>query len=253
MKAWLKHPLRVTGRLGWLGGELVLAAASFAWCCAFRSKPASLAARGSWLQRSCRRFSRVVAVSYRVTGSTPPGGLLVCNHLSYLDVMVLAALAPSIFVAKREVKHWPVFGWFARRAGTVFVDREKRTQTRQATDEIEAALRHGVVVILFPEGTSSNGRMVLPFKSSLLEPAARQSHPLSAGSIRYELDDGDVEEEICYWKDMTLVPHLINLLSKRTVRAYVSFTRLRDGSNDRKELARQLHSEVLKLRADPVR
>lgn len=253
MKAWLRHPFRVTGRLCWLSGELVLAAASFVWFCAFRSKHSSLAARGSWLQRSCRRFSRVVAVSSRVTGTLPPGGLLVSNHLSYLDVMVLAALAPSVFVAKREVKHWPVFGWFARMAGTVFVDREKRTQTRQTTDEIEAALGHGVVVILFPEGTSSNGRMVLPFKSSLLEPAARQSHPLSAGSIRYELDDGDVEEEICYWKDMTLVPHLINLLSKRAVRAYVCFTQLRDGSNDRKELARQLHSEVLKLREDPVR
>jgi 1-acyl-sn-glycerol-3-phosphate acyltransferase len=66
--------------------------------------------------------------------------------------------------------------------------------------------------------------------------------------IQYELDDGDVPEEVCYWKDMTFVPHLINLLGKRAVRASVRFTELRRGSTDRKELARQLHSEVLRLK-----
>ena len=65
--------------------------------------------------------------------------------------------------------------------------------------------------------------------------------------IHYELDDGNVGEEVCYWKDMTLFPHLINLLSKRTIRASVQFTQLRQGSTNRKELARQLHSEVLRL------
>ena len=65
--------------------------------------------------------------------------------------------------------------------------------------------------------------------------------------IQYELEDGDVGEEVCYWKDMTLFPHLINLLSKRALRASIRFTQLRQGSTNRKELARQLHSEVLRL------
>jgi 1-acyl-sn-glycerol-3-phosphate acyltransferase len=252
MKACLKHPLRVTGRLFWLGGELLLAAASIGILCAFRSKVSELDVRASWMQRSSRRLMQVFGVEPEVTGPIPSSGLLVCNHLSYLDVLVLAALAPSVFVAKHEVKHWPVFGWFARRAGTVFVRREKRTQTKQVTDQIETVLSRGVLVILFPEGTSSGGKTVLPFKSSLLEPATRQMHPLSAGLIRYELDDGDAGEEVCYWKDMTLVPHLINLLSKRTVRTSLSFAQLREGSSNRKELARQLHSAVLKLRETPA-
>jgi len=248
MNALLKHPVRITSRLFWLSGELVLAAVTFAFRCTFVPKEAALAARASWLQSSALRVLRIFAADVESAGSVPSGGLLVCNHLSYLDILALASLTPAVFVAKREVKSWPVFGWFATLAGTVFVDRERRTHVGQVTDEIQAALNQGALVILFPEGTSSGGETVLPFKSSLLEPATRQTHSLSAGLIRYELADGNVSEEVCYWKDMTLVPHLINLLSKRTVRAFVRFTQLRAGSTNRKELARQLHSEVLRLK-----
>jgi 1-acyl-sn-glycerol-3-phosphate acyltransferase len=108
-------------------------------------------------------------------------------------------------------------------------------------------LQNNVLVILFPEGTSSGGQGVLPFKSSLLEPATQQTHSLSVGRIHYELDDGDPVEEVCYWRDMTLAPHLLNLLSKQGIRASVRLAAVRDGSTDRKELARQLHAEVLKL------
>ena len=109
-------------------------------------------------------------------------------------------------------------------------------------------MQTGALVVLFPEGTSSDGKTVLPFKSSLLEPAIRQAHPLSAGLIEYALEDGDVGHEVCYWKDMTLVPHLINLCSKRAVQASVHFTQLREGNADRKQLARQLHAEVLRMK-----
>ena len=206
------------------------------------------AAREAWLQRSSRRVLRVLRIETQFTGNIPSRGLLVCNHLSYLDILVLAALARCVFVAKQEVKHWPVFGWFARFAGTVFVNREQRAQTGQAVGKIETTLRSGALVVLFPEGTSSDGKTILPFKSSLLEPVAKQAHPLSAGLIRYALSDGDVNEEVCYWKDMTLVPHLINLCSKRAVQASVHFKQLHEGNADRKQLARQLHAEVLRMK-----
>jgi 1-acyl-sn-glycerol-3-phosphate acyltransferase len=191
---------------------------------------------------------RAFRVDQRSVGHIPSSGLLVCNHLSYLDILVLASLAPCLFVAKSEVKHWPVFGWFARLAGTIFVRRERRSQAAQSASDVEAALRTGVLVVLFPEGTSSGGETVLPFKSALLEPAVRHTHALTAGFISYELADGVASEEVCYWKDMTLVPHVINLVSKRSVRASVGFTELRRGSSNRKELARQLHSEIMRLR-----
>jgi 1-acyl-sn-glycerol-3-phosphate acyltransferase len=248
MKAWLKHPLRVSGRILWLAGEFTLAALGFVLNCAFRSPGRLPAKRALWLQRHSRRVLRVIRVDVRAVGPIPAEGLLVCNHLSYVDILVLGALAPPVFVSKYEVKHWPIFGFFASLGGTIYVRRDRRTDTGRVTQQIDEALRSRVLVILFPEGTSSGGQSILPFKSSLLEPAAQQTHSLSVGLIRYELDDGDPVEEICYWRDMTLLPHLLNLLSKRGVRASVRFAPIQNGSMDRKELARQLHSEVLRLK-----
>ena len=102
--------------------------------------------------------------------------------------------------------------------------------------------------MLFAEGTSSDGKTVLPFKSSLLEPATKTTWSLSAGVLQYEIEDGDVGEEVCYWKDMTLVPHLLNLLTKRGVQVSVLFAKPQAQRRDRKELARDLQSEVVKLK-----
>ena len=248
MNSWLNHPLRVTGRLFWLGSELVLAALNYGIQRASCPRELLSSMRAAWLQNSSRRVLRVFRIETQVEGNIPSRGLLVCNHLSYLDILFLAALAPCVFVAKSEVKQWPVFGWFAKLAGTVFVHREQRAQAGQTVKEIETALQTDSLVVLFPEGTSSDGHTVLPFKSSLLEPAARQARPLSAGLIQYALGDGDVGEEVCYWKDMTLVPHLINLCSKRAVQASVHFKQLREGNADRKQLARQLHAEILRMK-----
>lgn len=205
-------------------------------------------ARATWLQKSSRRVLRIFGAETCVTGVIPQSGLLVCNHLSYLDVLIVAALNPSRFVAKNEVRNWPVFGWFARLAGTIFVDRNRRSQVLRSAEEIGGALTEGTLVVLFPEGTSSGGETILPFKSSLLEPATGNQRAVTAGAIGYELTDGIVSEEVCYWKDMTLLPHLINLLSKRRVHALLQFAESPQKTTSRKVLARQLHSQVLRLK-----
>jgi 1-acyl-sn-glycerol-3-phosphate acyltransferase len=248
VNSWAKHPLRVGSRLLWLGLEFLFAALNYARCCAFCSSDNLPVARAAWLQRSSRRVLRVFRAKTCVVGRIPQNGLLVCNHLSYLDILILAALTPSRFVAKSEVKNWPVLGWFAHLAGTIFVERSKRSQVARAAQEIGVALEEGPLVVLFPEGTSSGGETVLPFKSSLLEPTTRHLHALTAGLIAYELADGNVSEEVCYWKDMILVPHLLNFLSKRTLQALVRFTEAPQETTDRKVLARQLHSEVVRLK-----
>ncbi|HYT60783.1 MAG TPA: lysophospholipid acyltransferase family protein [Haliangiales bacterium] len=240
--------LRITGRLVWLAGEILLAGMGYIVHAPFRGSALLPTTRALWLQRHCRRVLRVFNVSLQTTGVIPARGLLVCNHLSYLDILVIGALAPAAFVAKREMRNWPVLGWFAMLAGTVFVHRGKRSEVTRSTAEIKEVLRQGTLLVLFPEGTSSGGDTVLPFKSALLEPAAEQKQPLAAGCIQYSLSDGSVADEVCYWRDMTLVPHLVNLLGKRGVSARVSFTQLQNGCGDRKQLARQLHSEVVRLK-----
>jgi 1-acyl-sn-glycerol-3-phosphate acyltransferase len=239
---------RTVTRLAWLGGEFILASLSFVRCVTFQREIPDAVARARWLQRACQRMLRVFHVRLRVHGTIPTTGLLVCNHLSYLDIIVLGALAPAIFVAKLDVKRWPVLGWFARLASTLFIARGRRKDTARSAEQIEAKLRAGMLVVLFPEGTSTGGETVLPFKSSLLEPAARSNQPITAAFLRYSLSDSNVAEEVCYWKDMTLLPHLINLLGKGAIRASVNFAKPPVVPTNRKELALQLHSVVLGLR-----
>ncbi len=251
MSAWLpalsKHSLRAPLRALWLAGEILLVAIRYFIECPPWSKTSTVSAKARWLQRSCRRTLRIFVAEVEQCGELPASGLLVSNHLSYLDILVLSSLRPVVFVAKQDVKSWPVFGWFAAMAGTIFVDRDRRTHVGQINRDIEETMNSGVLVVLFPEGTSSGGDTVLPLKSSLLEPAAQPIHPLSVVLIQYELEDGDASEEVCYWKDMTLLPHLINLLCKSAVRVRLSCVRIDPPAANRKELARQLHSELLRL------
>ncbi len=179
----------------------------------------------------------------------PNRGLLVCNHLSYLDILVIGATTPCVFISKSDVRRWPVFGWFAAWAGTLFVRRERRTDAARMTEEIRTALSQEILVVLFPEGTSTGGTAVLPFKSALLGAVEATDHPIAPAAIAYHLDDGDAAEEVCYWKDMTLFPHLWNLLGKRSLNAGLEFGLAKAVSReDRKTTALRLHSEVLELK-----
>ena len=178
----------------------------------------------------------------------PLSGLLVSNHLSYLDVLVLSSIRPCVFVAKRDVAAWPLFGWLARAAGTIFVDRKHRLSSPAVVGLVRDAIAGGSVVVL-PEGTSSDGSTVLPFKSALLESAVQLRCPVASASIQYALDDGSVADEVCYWRDMILVPHLFNLFFKREIRAKYSFSQAKVRAGNRKEIARELRDEIVSIRS----
>ncbi len=181
-------------------------------------------------------------------GPIPSHGLLIANHLSYLDIVLIAALTPVRFVCKSEVKSWPVFGFFARCGGSIFINRTRRTETTRANGELTIALNGGQLSVLFPEGTSTGGTSVLPFKSSLLEPVVGADQLVFVAHISYALAEGKVADDVCYWGDMTLLPHLFKLLGKRGLRARIAFAPITKRPSDRKELAKQLHREVLRLK-----
>lgn len=239
--------LRFGFRAIWFALELLLYFAAFLGMLLRHGFKPAQPARSRWLQWCARRTLRVFGVRYQANGTPPQAGLLVSNHLSYLDILVLVSLTPAVFVSKAEVKNWPVFGWFARLAGTLFVDRTKRSDVTRMNTLIGNSLAAGNVLVLFPEGTSWNGSEILPFKSSLLEPIAGARHPLTVGHLSYALDDGDAANDVCYWGDATFFPHLINLMTKQHVRAQVRFAVVPQPATDRKELAQQLHATVSRL------
>ncbi len=206
-----------------------------------------VSARAAWQQTWARRFLQVLNVEVELRGALPESGVLVANHLSYLDIAALALACPMAFVAKAEVRHWPLLGWLARCGGALFVDRERRSDIARLAPHFAPVVHSGVVLAIFPEGTSTGGDRVLPFHSSLLAPAAEHGWPVTPGWIGYELEDGSVADEVCYWRDMTFATHFLNLLTKRRIRGVVAFGEpLRN--TDRKELARDLHAAVCFLR-----
>src|SRR6266566_1831702 len=145
MKGLLRHPLRVTGRFFWFVGFVFTAALDFLVHCAFR-KNSTPTVRSLWQQRNARRVLKIFRLQPQVVGTIPSRGLLVSNHLSYVDVPVIASIMPAVFVAKREIKYWPAIGWLTQMAGTLFVNRERRTQVGEMNCEIQNALDAGALV-----------------------------------------------------------------------------------------------------------
>ncbi len=136
-----------------------------------------------------------------------PGAMLVANHISWVDVFVINALLPSAFVAKAEVRNWPVFGWLAMKNDTIFMRRGSRSEARMTNAQIARVLAQGKHIAVFPEGTTSDGRCVLPFHGALVQPALEARRPVVPIAITYwELDgkrslapryDGDISFGEC--------------------------------------------------------
>ncbi|MFA5265858.1 MAG: lysophospholipid acyltransferase family protein [Opitutaceae bacterium] len=209
-----------------------------------------LAARAFWLHRITCSIMKILGAKSVQKGLPPKGTLIVANHISYLDIIVISASMPVVFVAKSEVRGWPIFGWFAQLAGTRFIDRKHRGDVVRIADGILPALEAGVSVVLFLEGTSSDGGKVLPFKASLLEPAARGGLAVTPAAIGYKAPPGHrAATEICWWGDMTLAPHLVNLFSLEHIDASLAWGETFSATEDRKALALELHAQVSALHA----
>jgi 1-acyl-sn-glycerol-3-phosphate acyltransferase len=203
--------------------------------------------RIAWMQwMSCRLLS-VLNCKVTLVGGIPVRGLIACNHLGYVDILVIGSVCPAIFVAKSDVQKWPVFGWLAAQAGSIFVSRNEPAKVASQLREIELPLRAGLPVVLFPEGTSSDGTSVLPFLSSLFESAISTGSSITPAAIAYHHVGVDVGSEVAYWGDLVLVPHLLNLLAKESFTARLSFGSPRALLPDRKNEAIFLHQQVSQI------
>jgi 1-acyl-sn-glycerol-3-phosphate acyltransferase len=140
-----------------------------------------------------------------------------------------------------------VFGIMGEIAGTVFIDRSRNVDALRVNNEMLDALAEGAVVVLYAEGTSTNGEAVLPFRPALFEGVVKSGAPITPAHIRYSLTDGDPSEDVCYWGDHKFLPHLMRLLSRHGVSARVSFSAEPNTFEDRKVAAEQTHRAVEEL------
>jgi len=165
------------------------------------------------------RLLRILAVDVRMAGTLPPGGnlLVVANHVSWLDIFVLNAIGPMRFVAKAELARWPAIGRLIRNVGTLFVERARRHDAHRVTVETRDALASGDIVAVFPEGTTTDGSTVLPFKSSLLQPIVDANGALLPVAFRYRGHDGRASTAAAYAGDTTFLASFWSICGERSL------------------------------------
>ncbi len=209
--------------------------------------PIPLERRAAWLHRTSRHVLFSLGIRMRLRGQIPARGMIVSNHLSYLDILILVAAAPCFFVSKAEIAGWPYFGEAARVAGTIFLVRGDRSSAEAAAAEIARRFALAVPVVLFPEGTSSDGSRVLRFHSRLFQPAVAAAAPVTAAAVRYVLEDGTPERELCWFGDAPFLPHLWKALGAAGFSAELTFGSARVYP-DRRTAAAETHAEVETMR-----
>jgi 1-acyl-sn-glycerol-3-phosphate acyltransferase len=211
-----------------------------------------------WLGRErrldrIRRWSlqllRIFGVRAELAGAggaaSAVSGLWVANHVSWIDIFVINALFPSRFVAKSEVRRWPLVGPLCAWAGTIFIERANPRDLRQTMAVMVAALRDGERVVVFPEGTSAAQGGMLPFRANLFEAAIDAGVPVQPVSIRYLDDAGRFHGAVEYIGTTSLIESMVAMLSGGPIHARLAILPGIDaGDADRRTLAQRAHRSV---------
>ena len=196
---------------------------------------------------------RILGVRVVVSGKPPPArgeaAMIAANHVSWVDIFAIMSVRPARFIAKSEIRSWPLAGWIADHAGTLFVQRARRHDTGRISVRVHEALGEGDCVGLFPEGTTTQGDRLLAFHTSLFEPAIANQATIHPAAIRYRNADGSRCTELAYVGDMTFLQSVALVVARRGVLAQLDFgepIRPADAAN-RREAARLAHERVATL------
>lgn len=190
----------------------------------------------------------ILNVRVRVEGAPPALAgpvMVVGNHISWLDIFVLDAVFPTRFVAKAEVRSWPLIGWLCVRAGTLFIERERRHDTGRANRTMLAALQAGDPVGVYPEGTTTDGTWLRHFHSSLLQPAVATGASVCPVSFRYLDADGRLSSAPAYVDQLTVLDSLLNIVAMPEIHAVMTFLPpIPAAGKNRRELARAAEEAI---------
>jgi 1-acyl-sn-glycerol-3-phosphate acyltransferase len=209
-----------------------------------------------WQRRILKMWSRqlldILNIGIRIEGQQPGHGkggcLLVANHVSWLDMFVLNATQPTRFIAKSEVRGWPVVGWLSRRSGTIFIERTTRRDATSVNLRVSALLKQGDCVGLFPEGTTTVGKQVGHFHSALIQPAIDAGVKLCPIALRYQNEEGKLSTTAAFTGDATLVQSIWQILRCRHLNALVVFTpALLAENTNRRILARTAQDAIAQV------
>ncbi len=171
--------------------------------------------------------------------------LAVCNHISWLDIFVINAMRPSDFVAKSDIRDWPLIGWLCSVTGTIFIARGRMRDVRRIFENLVQGLKGGQHVAFFPEGTTASQGAILPFHANLFEAAIDAGVPVQPYALRYRDADGDDHSGVDFVGETTFVESLLTILRGKAIHAELIVLPLIDSSGmHRRELAQAAHDAV---------
>lgn len=173
------------------------------------------------------------------------GVLVVANHISWIDIYVINAWRPTPFVSKAEIRRWPVVGWLAQQLGTVFIQREKRSDAKRIMHELAERLNAGEQMCVFPEGTTSDGVQLLPFHANMFQAAVSASRPVQPVCLMYEDSQGRQSTAPAYIGDLSLGESLDALLRAGPLTAHVYVGAPLAPGADRRLLATEAQASVV--------
>lgn len=194
-----------------------------------------------------KRFLQLLGVSVRINGEPLQKGplMVVVNHISWLDILVMLAAQPVCFVSKSEVRHWPVIGWLATNVGTLYIERASRRDALRVVHQVAENLTAGHLIAIFPEGTTSNGKQLLPFHANLLQAAIASHSPVQPVALRFLEADGALSMSPIYVGDDTLLSSVWRMMCAQPVTAQLDFLpSVSTDGLDRRELAAQLQDLI---------
>ncbi|MDR5804180.1 lysophospholipid acyltransferase family protein [Caballeronia sp. LZ001] len=191
------------------------------------------------------RLSGMKLVVHNDEARLDRGVLVVGNHVSWMDIYVINAWRPTPFVSKAEIRNWPVVGWLAHQLGTVFVQREKRSDAKRIMHELSNRLLAGEMMCVFPEGTTSDGQALLPFHANMFQAAVSASCPVQPVCIMYEDAHGKQSLAPAYIGDMTLSDSLDALLNATPLTAHLYVCNPLAPGADRRLLASEAQAAIL--------
>jgi len=198
------------------------------------------------------QFLALWGIHLRVMGQPLASGpaLLVSNHISWLDILVIHAARHCRFVSKSDIRDWPLVGALATHSGTLYIERANRKDALRMVHDMADAMREGDVVAVFPEGTTSDGRSLLPFHANLIQSAIAAEAPVQPMSLKFvDARTGELTLAPCYIGDDTLVASIWRTLTAPPITAVVHFgAPQRAEGRDRRQWASDLHETVAALR-----
>lgn len=210
--------------------------------------------RGRRVVAWARKLLAIVRVRVTVDGRPPAvrgeGALIVANHISWLDIHVLHSLVPTRFVSKAEVRNWPLIGWMAEKAGTLYLERRRKSDARRVNEAMATLLREGECLALFPEGTTTDGTQLLPFYPSLFQPAVAAGARVWPVVIRYRHADGHINRAAAYHDDVSLWQSLKRILAQDLILAEVRFLPpIASAGMNRRDLAARAEAAIREVLA----